>query len=63
MVVGRIGGRLQDEHVLAAHIFLDLDEDFLVREAPDAGLADLDIQVAGDRLGQNPVRIAREKFH
>ena len=31
-------GRLQDEDVLAAHILLDLDEDLLVGEAPDAGL-------------------------
>jgi hypothetical protein len=63
VIVGRIGGRLQDEHVLAAHIFLDLDEDFLVRKAPYAGPADLDVQVAGNRFRQNPVRIAREKFH
>ena len=63
VIVGRIGGRLQDEYVLAAHVFLDLDEDFLVCEAPDAGPADLDVQVAGNRFRQNPVRIAREKFH
>ena len=63
MIVGRIGGRLQDEDVLAAHVFLDLDEDFLVGEAPDAGLADRDVEIAGDRFGQHPVRIAREKFH
>src|SRR5690606_22024280 len=63
VVVGRIGRRLQDKDVLASHILLNFDEDFLVGEAPYAGLAQLDVEVARNRLGQHPVGIAREKFH
>src|SRR5690606_7427917 len=37
VVVGRIGRRLQDKDVLASHILLNFDEDFLVGEAPYAG--------------------------
>jgi hypothetical protein len=35
MIVGWERGRLEDEDILAAHVFLDFDEDFLVGEAPD----------------------------
>ena len=56
-------GRLQDEDILAAHVFLDFDEDFLIGEAPDTGLAQRDVEVAGDRFGQHPVGIAREELH
>jgi hypothetical protein len=35
VVVGRKRGRLDDEHVLAAYVLLDLDEDLHVGEAPD----------------------------
>jgi hypothetical protein len=63
MIVGRKRGRLQDEDILAAHIFLDLDENFLIGEASDAGLAQRDVEIAGDRFGQHPVGIAREKLH
>ena len=55
MVVRGVGGRLQDEDVRAAHILLDLDENLLIGEAPDAGLAQGDVEIAGDRFGQNPV--------
>ena len=54
---------MQDEHVFAAHVLLNLDENLLIGEAPDGGLADRQIEVTGDRLGQNPVGVAREEFH
>jgi hypothetical protein len=60
MIVGRIGGRLEDVDILAAHIFLDLDEYLLVRKASHGG-ATKGIEVSGDGLGQHPVRIARKK--
>ncbi len=63
MVVGRKRRRLQDEDILAAHILLDLDEDFLVGEAADTGLSKRDVEIASDALGQHPIGIAREKFH
>ena len=63
MIVGRVGCRLQDEHILAAHILLDLDEDFLVGEAPYRGSAERNVEISGDGLGQNPVRITRKKLH
>jgi len=39
VVVGRGAGGLQDEHVLAAHVFLNLDLDFTIGESADEGLA------------------------
>src|SRR5690606_23130838 len=63
VVVGRKGGGLKDEDILAAHVLLDLDEDFLVREAAHAGLAERDVEIAGYGLGQNPIGVARKKLH
>jgi hypothetical protein len=42
-----IAGRLDDEHVLAADILVDLDENLLVGEAPDAALGQLDFEIVG----------------
>ena len=56
-------GRLDDEHVLAAHVFLDLDEDFHVGEAPDLALGQRDVEIGGDRLGQRTVGISRNELH
>ena len=47
VVVGRERGRLDHEHVRAAHVLLDLDENLHVREAPD------------HRLGQRGLRDSR----
>src|SRR5690606_23039983 len=63
VVVGRVGRRLENENILAAHVLLDLDEYLLVGEAPHAGLAQRDIEVAGDGFGQHPVGVARKKLH
>ena len=63
IVVGRIGGRLDDEHVLAADILVDLDENLLVGEAAHARLGDRDFEILGDRLDERQVRIARHQLH
>ena len=63
MIVGREGGRLQDEDILAAHVLLDFHEDFLVGKATNARLAQRNVEVTCDRLCQHPVGIAREEFH
>ena len=68
VVVRRVRGRLDDEHVLAADVLEHLDEDFRVVEPLDPGLDQLDRLAAvhrdppGDRLGQRPVRVARDQL-
>ena len=52
MVVGRKRRRLDDEDVRAADVFLDLDEDLHVGEAPDHGLGQRQVQPVGDCLRQ-----------
>ena len=52
VVVGRIGRRLDDEGVLAAHVLLDLDEDLHVGEAAHLALGQRHAEIGGDRLGQ-----------
>ena len=63
VIVGRKRGRLDDEHILAAHIFLDLDEDFHVGEAPHLTFGERDIEIGGDGLRQRTVRISRNELH
>ncbi len=63
MVVGRIAGRLEDEDILAAHIFLDLDEDLLIGKPSDDGLGKRNAEIIANRFSQNPVRIASENLH
>ena len=63
VVVGGVGGRLDHEHVLAAHVLLDFDEDFHVRKAADDRFGKGQVQVGGDGFGKRPVGIARYEFH
>ena len=63
IVVRRKARRLHDEHVLAAHVLLDLDEDLLVGEAPDRALRKLDVEIVGDRLGERAVGVAGDDLH
>jgi hypothetical protein len=46
---------LQREDILAANVFLNFDEDFLIRKAPDARFSERRVQVPGDGLGQHPI--------
>lgn len=63
VVVGGIAGRLQHEHVLAADVLVDLDEDLLVGEAADQRVGQRDFEIVGNRLGQRQVGIAGHQFH
>ena len=63
IVVGGKAGRLDDEHVLAADILLDLDEHFHVGEAAHHGLDQRQLQILADGLGQRAVGIARQQLH
>lgn len=38
IVVRRMAGELDDEHILATHIFVDFDENLVVGKAADAGI-------------------------
>ena len=46
IVVGRIGGRLDHEDILAAHVLVDLDEHFHVGKAPHAGFGQRQVEIA-----------------
>ena len=50
VVVRRERGRLQHEHVGAAHVLLDLDEDLHVGEAPHLRPGQRGLQIGADRL-------------
>jgi hypothetical protein len=63
VVVGRIRRRLDDEHILAAHVFLNLDEHLHVREPPDTRLRQRQVEVRGYGLGQRRIAVAGENFH
>ena len=60
IVVGGKAGRLDDEHVLAADIFLDLDEDLHVGEAAHHRLGEGQLQILADGFGERAVGIARD---
>ena len=63
IVVGGVGGRLDDEDVLAADVLVDLDEDLHIGEAADAGLGQRQVQAGGNGLRQRPVAVAGEDLH
>ena len=62
MVVGGKRRRLDDEDVRAADVFLDLDEDLHVGEAPDHGLGQRQIEPARNRLRQRRIGVAGDKL-
>ncbi len=59
--IGRGRGRLDHEHVPAAHVLADLDHHLAIAEAIHGGLAERDLEMVGDRLRQRGVGVAREK--
>ena len=63
MVVGREAGRLDDEHVLAAHVLQDLDEDLVVGEAADVGLHERQRELGGNGFRQRAIAVAGEYLH
>ena len=62
MVVGREGGRLDDEDVLPADVLLDLDEDLHVGETPDRSPRERDAEMVADRFGERPVGVTSDDF-
>src|SRR5216683_581113 len=62
VVVGRIRRRLDDEHVGAAHVFLNLDEDFHVGEAPHHRLGQRGREVGGDGVGKRRIGVAGDNL-
>jgi len=54
---------LDDEHVLAAHVFVDLDEGFTVGEGFDGSSAHLDPDVSTDGPGEGFVCGAAKNLH
>ena len=63
MVVRGVAGRLDDEDIFAAHVFLNFNEDFLVREATDLTGGQRHVQIFGNLFRKGSVGIARDDFH
>ena len=57
---GRGVGRLDDEHLLPAHVLLDLDLHLAVGEPADQRLAEADAELLAHGLGQRAIRVAAE---
>ena len=55
IVVGGKAGGLEDEDILATHVFLNLDIDLVVRKALDRAIGQGELEVAGDRLCKRTV--------
>jgi hypothetical protein len=62
VLVGRRAGRLQDEHVHAAHMLLDFDADFAVGETADVGTTKRDVETLDDVGSQFRIGVAG-KYH
>ena len=63
VVVGRERRRLDDEHVLAAHVLQDFDEHLHVRKTADARFGQRHAETGGDGLGQRTVAVAGKHLH
>jgi hypothetical protein len=63
IVIGGVGSGLDDEHILAADVFMDFDENLHIREAADGGAGERQVQRGGDSLGQRAVAVAGNNFH
>lgn len=62
-MIRRRGGRLDDENVLAPHIFLDLHKRLTVRKRTDVAFAEFATDIFADGAGQRLVRRAGKNFH
>ena len=63
VVIGRKAGGLDDEDILATNIFMELDEDLHIGEAPDGGLDQRQFQIVGNGLCEGHVAVAGDDFH
>ena len=62
MVVHRIGARLHDKHIGAAHVLENLKINLAVAEAAEQRLAQRNIQMLADRLCQRRISGPTENF-
>jgi hypothetical protein len=62
-VIRRRRRRLDDEHVFAAHIFLDLHKRLAVGKRLDGAFAELAADGFANGPGQRFIRCAAENFH
>ncbi len=63
IVVGRIAGRLDDEHVFAAHVLVDLDEDLLVGKAAHLRIHQRHFEITCNGPCKRQVRVGGHDFH
>ena len=63
IVVGRIGGALDDEHILTADVLVDFHEDFHIGKAPHRGLGQRQVERGGDSFCQRTIAVAGDDFH
>ena len=63
VVVGRRAGRLDDEHVVAAHVLVDLHVDLAVAEGVDGGVAKPGVEPGGDFLGKVGHGVPGKELH
>ena len=62
VVVHRRAGRLNEKHVAAADVFVDLAGDFAVGEFAERDVAQRHAEVIGDPLGERLIGGAAEDF-
>ena len=63
MVIGRVGGRLQDENVLAADILVDAYENLAIGKALDVTGRQRSVEIVSDGPGQVRIGGARHQLH
>ena len=63
VVVGRVGGGLDEENILAAHVLLNLDEDLVILKTLELGLRQGRVEMIGDGFRQRRVRVCGDQFH
>src|SRR5579883_997538 len=63
MVIARRRRGLDEEDVLATHVFLDFHERFAVRKGADDAFAQFNADILANLPGQGLVRCAAENFH
>ena len=63
MVIGRIGGGLEDKDILTAYILQNLDEYLHIGKTAHGAFSQRNIEISGNRFRQRAVGIACNKFH
>jgi len=63
VVIRRRAGRLDDEDVVAADIFVDFDKTFTIRKRRDLDVGQRMLEILGDALGKSTVGGSADQFH